>query len=94
MIELFFASLMFVDGGFDLRCQEHAKREALLMADRKVCEHLLGPGPNAKFSGVGVSNRPNPKVCLPWEHGSKAKTIIADATVERNGWFYRSVHWK
>ena len=94
MIEILIAALLFVDSGFDITAQKHAEREASLMAERRVCEHLLGVAPNAKFAGVGVSTDPKPKTCYPWEHGSNAKTVIADAIVERNGLFFRSTHWK
>ena len=94
MIDVLIAAVLFVDGGFDLVAQRHAEREASLMAERRVCEHLLGVAPNAKFSGVGISTNPQPKVCFPWEHGSNAKTLIADAIVERDGMFFRSCHWK
>ena len=74
--------------------QAHAQREARMMADAKVCEHLLGCAPDASFSGVGRSMNPYPKTCLPWEHGSDARKMIADAIVHRDGWYYRSTHWK
>lgn len=75
--------------------QKHAEREARLMADRCVCAHLLGVAPHARFSGVGRSPDPQPETCLPWEHGSGARQLIADATVMGNdGFYYRSRHWK
>jgi len=64
------------------------------MAEKNVCEHILGCAPNAKFSGVGRSKNPYPKTCLPWEHGSNATKIIADAIVHKDGWYYRSTHWQ
>ena len=94
MIEILIFALLFVEGDVDAKAQRHAEREASLMAERRVCDHLLGVAPNANFSGVGVSTDPEPKTCYPWEHGSNAKTVIADAIVERNGLFFRSTHWK
>ena len=78
----------------DDAAQKHAKREANLMAEHKVCEHLLGCAKGATFSGVGRSRNPKPSTCVPWEHGSRANRIIADAIVEKDGWYYRSRHWK
>ena len=74
--------------------QMHAEREARLMAEQNVCDHLLGCSPKATFSGVGRSKSSEPKTCLPWEHGSDATEVIADAIVEKDGWFFRSRHWK
>lgn len=74
--------------------QRHAEREAELMAKRKVCEHLLGPASGCRFSGVGRSRNPKPKTCLPWEHGSPARKVVADAIVYRDGFYYRSTHWR
>lgn len=74
--------------------QQHAEKEARLMAQRGVCEHLLGCAKGATFSGVGRSRSKKPSTCVPWEHNSKARTLIADAIVHRDGWYYRSRHWK
>jgi hypothetical protein len=92
LISLFLASSPLVS--VDL-AQTHAEREAKMMADRRICSHLLGVAPTARFSGVGRSTHPQPKTCLPWEHGSGARQVIADATVRgSDGFYYRSRHWK
>ena len=75
--------------------QAHAEREARLMADRGIVAHLLGPANGAKFTGVGASSRAEPSTCLPWNFGSTARTVIADAIVKgKDGRNYRSRHWK
>lgn len=74
--------------------QAHAKREARLMADSNRVAHFLGCARGCLFSGVGRSRDPYPKTCLPWEHGVKATRIVADAIVHRDGWYYRSTHWR
>lgn len=74
--------------------QLHAQREARMMADRQQVGHFLGCCKGAKFSGVGKSRDPYPKTCYPWEHNSSARKIIADAIIHRDGWYYRSTHWK
>ena len=74
--------------------QIHAQREVRLMAESQTVAHLLGCAPNARFSGVGRSRDPYPKTCYPWEHGSNARKIIADAIYHYNGWYYRSTHWQ
>ena len=92
MIPVIFYCLLFLDD--HAAAKAHAKREATLMADRKVCEHILGPAKGARFSGVGTGNKPHPSTCVPWENGSSAKILIADEEVERDGIYYRSRHWK
>ena len=74
--------------------QQHAKKEADMMAERQVCEHLLGCAKGATFSGVGRSRSPKPSTCVPWEHGSRARKVVADAIVYRDGFYYRSTHWR
>ena len=86
--------LIFILATYTDDYQGHAMREARMMAEAGKCEHLLGCAPTAKFSGVGRSKHPYPKTCLPWEHNNKARRVIADAIVHRDGWYYRSTHWR
>lgn len=74
--------------------QAHALREAKLMAKARKVGHFLGCAKGCKFSGVGRSRYPFPKTCLPWEYGVKTNKIVADAIVYRDGWYYRSTHWR
>ena len=71
--------------------QTHAQREANLMASRLRMGHLLGVAPGARFSGVGMGLTPNCRTCTP----RRGMTLIADAVARgRNGYYYRSRHWR
>lgn len=74
--------------------QDHARKEAEMMAETKQVSHFLGCCRGARFSGVGRSRNPYPKTCYPWEFGSPARKIIADVIIHRDGWYYRSTHWR
>lgn len=91
MIVLWLAIISVIDQDTP---QDHAEREAQMMADRKQVAHYLGCCEGARFSGVGKSRNPYPKTCYPWEFKNPAREIIADAIIEKDGWFYRSTHWK
>jgi hypothetical protein len=76
------------------RHQEHAIKEAEMMAHYERVEHFLGCSKGARFSGVGRSRSPEPKTCYPWEFNNPARKIIADAIIYKDGWYYRSTHWQ
>lgn len=69
----------------DATDQEACEREARLMAKLKSRKHLgfvIG-----KFEGIGVSRNPKPPTCRP--DSRRGLRCTGDATVERDGWFYR-----
>lgn len=71
--------------------QAHAQREANLMARLGRMGHLLGVAPGARFSGVGYGPTPNCNTCTP----RRRMTLVADAVARgRNGYYYRSRHWR
>lgn len=92
MLSFFLQSILMFDQNIEARL--HARREAILMADRNVCEHILGCAAGATFTGVGRGTSENPSTCVPWEHGSRARILVADEQIEKNGMWYRSRHWK
>lgn len=71
--------------------QLHAKREANLMASRLRIGHFLGCAPGARFCGVGMGPNRNCSTCTP---RFKMALIADEATQGRNGYWYRSRHWK
>lgn len=71
--------------------QAHAQREANLMARTGRMGHLLGVAPGARFSGVGYGPTRNCNTCTP----RSRMTLVADAVARgRNGYYYRSRHWR
>jgi hypothetical protein len=73
--------------------QAHAKREANLMARRGRMGHFLGCAPGARFCGVGYGTTPNCRTCQPSRRSRM--TLIADAVTRgRDGYYYRSRHWR
>jgi len=71
--------------------QQHAQREANYMARTGVTGHPMGVAPGASFSGTGYGPSPNCRTCTP----SRRMTLIADAVAQgRNGYWYRSRHWR
>ena len=71
--------------------QEACEEKARLMARLKSRSHhvskILG-----RFEGIGVSRSPEPGTCRPDKR--RGLRCTGDATVERDGWFYRVRCWR
>lgn len=68
-------------------CEEKARLMARLRSRSHHVSRILG-----RFEGIGVNRNPQPSTCTPDRR--RGLRCTGDATVERDGWFYRVRCWR